>query len=114
MRLINADELNELMYHEAFETDSEMQKWDSGCWIRYKMFENNIAKCKPVEAEPKRHGHWIDRADKIDAAHGRHHYQCNICARYLDGHVGGTEDWWDYEAPNYCPNCGAKMNEVEK
>lgn len=67
-----------------------------------------------VEAEPIRHGHWIDRADKIDAAYGRHHYQCNICARYLDGHVGGTEDWWDYEAPNYCPNCGAKMREVEE
>ena len=30
------------MYHEAFETDSDMQKWDSGCWIRYKMFENAL------------------------------------------------------------------------
>ena len=27
------------MYHEAFEKDSDMQKWDSGCWIRYKLFE---------------------------------------------------------------------------
>lgn len=27
------------MYHEAFETDTTMRKWDSGCWIRYKMFE---------------------------------------------------------------------------
>ena len=38
--LIDADVLNRKMYHEAFETDSDMQKWDSGCWIRYKMFEN--------------------------------------------------------------------------
>ena len=38
-RLIDADELWKSMYHEAFETDSPMQKWDSGCWIRYKIFE---------------------------------------------------------------------------
>lgn len=37
--LIDRDELSDAMYHEAFETDSKMQKWDSGCWIRYKMFE---------------------------------------------------------------------------
>ena len=39
-RLIDADKLDRIMYHKAFETDSDMQKWDSGCWIRYKMFEN--------------------------------------------------------------------------
>lgn len=38
-RLIDADALRSRMYHEAFETDTPMQKWDSGCWIRYKMFE---------------------------------------------------------------------------
>lgn len=38
-RLIDRDALRQAMYHEAFETDSPMQKWDSGCWIRYKMFE---------------------------------------------------------------------------
>ena len=39
-RLIDANKLEAMMYHEAFETDSDMQKWDSGCWIRYKVFEN--------------------------------------------------------------------------
>ena len=38
-RLIDADALRQAMYHQAFETDSPMQKWNSGCWIRYKMFE---------------------------------------------------------------------------
>ena len=38
-RLGDLDALRRTMYHEAFETDSPMQKWDSGCWIRYKMFE---------------------------------------------------------------------------
>ena len=40
MRLIDADDFGNRMYHEAFEKDSDLQKWDSGCWIRYKLFEN--------------------------------------------------------------------------
>jgi len=47
-RLIDADKLCQAMYHEAFETDSDMQKWDSGCWIRYKMFENHEAEAPTV------------------------------------------------------------------
>ena len=42
-KYIKLDTLKELMYHEAFEKDSDMQRWDSGCWIRYKMFENVVA-----------------------------------------------------------------------
>lgn len=38
-RLGDLDALRRAMYHEAFETDTPMQKWDSGCWIRYKLFE---------------------------------------------------------------------------
>ena len=38
-RLIDADALRKSMYHDAFETDTPMQKWDGGCWIRYKLFE---------------------------------------------------------------------------
>lgn len=49
-RLIDADELSKYMYHEAFETDTDMQKWDSGCWIRYKMFENAIDNAQTVDA----------------------------------------------------------------
>ena len=41
-RYIDAEKFKKEMYHEAFETDSDMQKWDSGCWIKYKMFENCI------------------------------------------------------------------------
>lgn len=39
--LIDRDALSREMYHEAFETDSALQKWDSGCWIRYEMFEKH-------------------------------------------------------------------------
>lgn len=42
-RLIDGDELDGVMYHEAFEKDTDLQKCDSGCWVRYKMFENKMA-----------------------------------------------------------------------
>lgn len=52
MRLINADKLEDDMYHNAFEIDTDLQKWDSGCWIRYKMFEYVIDEQPTVEAIP--------------------------------------------------------------
>lgn len=42
-------EIERAMYHEAFEVSHEedgMQKWDSGNWIRYKLFENVIEQFK--------------------------------------------------------------------
>ena len=39
-RLVDGDLLDRKMYHAAFETDTDFQKWDSGCWIRYKLYEN--------------------------------------------------------------------------
>lgn len=39
MRMIDADALRERMFHESFETVTDEQQWDSGCWIRYKLFE---------------------------------------------------------------------------
>lgn len=52
LRYIDADVLRGRMYHDAFETDSDMQKWDSGCWIRYKMFEKALEEAPTVDAEP--------------------------------------------------------------
>lgn len=50
MRIIDGDALRGVMYHEAFDTDSDMQRWDSGCWIRYKMFEKAIDNAPTVDA----------------------------------------------------------------
>ena len=52
--LIDRNSLSREMYHEAFETDSELQKWDSGCWIRYKMFEKHINAAHVVIPEERR------------------------------------------------------------
>ena len=50
MKLIDADALIERMYHDAFETDTDMQKWDGAFWIRYKMFENAMDSAPTIDA----------------------------------------------------------------
>ena len=60
MRPINADALEARMYHDAFETDSDMQKWDSGCWIRYKMFERALEDATTIELS-----HWIPCSERL-------------------------------------------------
>lgn len=52
MRLVDIDALSHEMYHLAFETDSNMQKWDGGCWIRYKMFEKCRDNAPTIDAVP--------------------------------------------------------------
>lgn len=71
-RLIDADKLSADMYHEAFEKDSDMQKWDSGCWIRYKMFEN-VLKAQPTVEAPDINVGSIDTTthDSIPAETGK-------------------------------------------
>lgn len=56
MRLIDADELRRKMCYKCIDTDEEMKKgrakWDSGLWIRYKVFEDTVTLAPTVEAEP--------------------------------------------------------------
>ena len=106
MRLIDADALNDSMYHEAFETDSELQKWDSGCWIRYKMFENHLDMAPTADAVPVVRGEWTSLTECSNEG-----VYCSVCHK---------KAWKaDYAAcakknkirSNYCPNCGAKMED---
>lgn len=51
-RLGDLDLLEREMYYNAFATDTGLQKWDSGLWIRYKMFKNVLDKVPTIiEAE---------------------------------------------------------------
>lgn len=62
-----------------------------------------------VTPQPKV-GKWMDdNKDELDAQYNRHLYRCQRCNKYANYFVGGTEDWWDIEKPNFCPNCGSKM-----
>lgn len=48
IRADTIDEVGRAMYHQCFECDNDedMQKWDSGNWFRYKLFENVIEQLK--------------------------------------------------------------------
>ena len=52
MRLIDADALGNRMYHESFEKDSDLQRWDGGCWIRYKLFEQVLREMPTIDPKP--------------------------------------------------------------
>lgn len=44
------NEVEDAMYHRCFECDNDedMQKWDSGNWIRYKLFENVMEQLRMI------------------------------------------------------------------
>ena len=68
MRLIDADALGNKMYHEAFENDASynesnpMAKWDSGLWIRYKLFENTINDVPTIKTKEVK---YFDEDEKV-------------------------------------------------
>lgn len=97
MRPIDADALGARMYYEAFEKDSADQRWDSGCWIRYKLFEKVLKEAPTIEE--RKTGKWIDKW------HNDSRY-CDQCGAVLEG------DYWYWRNNYYCYHCGAKM-EVE-
>lgn len=73
--------------------------WDSFAYQAINMMES-------VDAEPVKHGHWNEAKDGT--------LWCSVCIS-----TGPyDEDSWGYvlNAPHYdyCPNCGAKMDEVEE
>ena len=95
MRTIDADALEARMYHDAFETDTDMQRWDSGCWIRYKLFEEILKKQPTADVRENVHGEWAKICWKA--------FRCSECKSISEYYT------------DFCPNCGADMRkEVEE
>ena len=82
MRLIDADALME-KYHKT-------AVWDS--WVE-------INNAPTIEATPVVHGRWEHKP-------GAYFEACSQCGAWYDV-MQGTNDG----RMNYCPNCGAKMEE---
>lgn len=53
-----------------------------------------------IDAVPVRHGHWETNSDRPDTL------ICSVCKCGFD--------MWKHDPHNFCPNCGAKMDEVSE
>lgn len=51
-RLIDVDALDRAMYHKSFEVDDGRNVWNSGLWIRYKIYEEASREAPTVDAIP--------------------------------------------------------------
>lgn len=92
MRLIDADALKKVIYFETNHLGIDFHK--------SKLIGIAIDKAPTIEAEPIRHGKWIDCTSSD-------HYKCSKC-----GYKAPL--WWDGEEyeewlSQYCLHCGAKM-----
>ena len=67
---------------------------------------NYIIDAPAVDAEPVRHGKWLKPSGMLPPeCHDKK--RCSVCANFaLHDRLGRVI------ASNYCPNCGAKMEEV--
>ena len=81
-------------------------------------FNKGVTKCIQIlnnapteDVRPVVRGEWViddKEGDKI------WHCHCSNCQKDPQDYVGGTENWWLVRLPDYCPNCGADMREVEE
>ena len=55
-----------------------------------------------IDAEPVRHGKWIDEGQYADY-HPHHAWRCSECGEHV---IEIDTSWF-----KYCPNCGARMDE---
>ena len=115
MRVIDADALGNRMYHEAFEKDSDLQKWDSGCWIRYKLFENVLKETPTID--PVKHGKWIEDAKTYYEQLNERGNMVDEYTPYFSDDIACSECLAKYSVIDnetqffkYCPNCGARMD----
>lgn len=95
MRLIDADQLVEILDDEYRETDNIVKKLIIIC------NKQILSDAPTVDAEPIRHGRWeeIKSGDWANATE----YRCSECGKYRLAVNPVNYNW------NYCPNCGAKM-----
>lgn len=106
-KYIDREAFMQSMYHEAFEKDSDLQKWDGGCWIRYKLLENVISATPSADVRPVRRGKWVIVDQKDTACL----VECDQCGMHYIVANDVFDEWLASENRNYCPKCGAYMRE---
>ena len=79
MRLIDADALDSAMYHKSFEVDDGRNIWNSGLWIRYRIYEEASREAPTVDAVPVEY--ILKQIAKLERSKGQSYHA--ICYRHL-------------------------------
>lgn len=101
--LIDRTVLKSRMYTEAFESDTNMQRWDSGCWIRYKLFEKVVDNMPTVPYSPRWHrvedGFPDDEVPVLAILHNTYGRNVVLKLFHIGHHKRTTEEygWQEYE-----------------
>ena len=111
MRLIDADALKASYIVPGTTTNSL-------CHLYVSLKDINNA--PTIEAEPVRRGRWeYTGINTYDLSYGgtayEPTYRCSACGHIHESYVRLDEPIMpeDADYPNYCPNCGARMEEQE-
>ena len=65
--------------------------------VQLPVIRQNIVDIPAADVAPMVHGHWETNSDRPDSL------ICSVCKCGFD--------MWKHDPHNYCPNCGAKMQE---
>lgn len=97
MRLIDAYALLERFNEKCDMATAIIDEETSKRFHKFCVIADALEDCPTVDAEPVRHGHWIEQTpeDRYSWAPWR----CSECKLPSGKHQ-----------TNYCPNCGAKMD----
>lgn len=100
MRLIDAD-TTKINLDELGETSD--QRIDALKLLMVLCVEQTLSDAPTIDAKPVRHGYWKASHDYP------FYYTCSECENCF------IDEAWTYNGKwNYCPNCGAKMDEKTK
>lgn len=112
MRLIDAEWLEDLLLmHEqnarAIEASGRKVSFTYADGIRTGYAD--VGLCPTIEAEPVKHGRWITVSDGYGNGVAMASIcECSLCKDTIWVYKNDERKW------KYCPNCGAKMDEVEE
>lgn len=102
MRLIDADDLmKKIEYAWVFTDDSEIRKFKIASYRFLDLFEKIVYGSPTIDAEPIKHGKWIERDDQMF----ENVFDCSCCNESFV-----IEDALQIDGYKYCVNCGAKMD----
>lgn len=107
MRLIDADELKELICQNVYPVQDAFNSRDYGMFWTGGI-EKAIDEAPTIDAEPDRCGHWVKSQDGI---------RCSECGHSpINRIVFRGEQIWEIDADKelrYCPKCGTQMYDEE-